>query len=444
MDFDIISRVRDRGKKVFYGWWVVAAGVVINAFGSGSVFYGFNTFFNPMIEEFGWSRTVMSGAFSLSRLEGGIEGPITGWLIDKFGARKIMFIGMAIAGAGFIALRTVHSPLSLYLIFGLIISLGTNIGYNHATTAAVAKWFISKRSRAIAFLTAGNGIGGAIFVPTIAWLIVQFGWRWAATIIGLAMFVTVLPIGLIIRSTPEEMGLVPDGQPGGQRDSSSKTEGAATGVPKTSTPLDEVDFGVREAMKTGAFWIYTAAMTFRSCILSAIVIHQIPHLTDIGIPYQTASNVLGLMVLVSVPPRLFFGWLGDRFSKRILMFLLCLIQSAGIFIFIHASTTVLLYLFVVIYGLGYGGIIPLTHAIRADLFGRKNYAMISGMMVPVSMVGTVTAPIFAGYLYDVTQSYDIPFYTFAVLIALAGVLFLIIPRPSRSRVAGTSSTARGV
>ena len=431
MNSDIISRVRARGKEVFYGWWVVAAGAFINAFGVGTFFYGFSTFFNPMVEEFGWSRTVMSGAFSLSRTEGGIAGPLNGWLTDKFGARKMVLIGVTVAGAGFIMLWLVNSPLSLYLIFGLLLSMGFNLGFMHATSAAVAKWFIKKRSRALSYLITGNGVGGAIFVPLIAWLIIQFGWRWAAVTIGLSMWVIVLPLGLIIRSTPEEMGLVPDGQPDRHKNLSPDVEHTSTEASDSSTPLEEVDFGVREALKTRAFWIYAGSMMLRACILSSIVIHQIPHLTDIGVTYQDASNVLGRMVLMSIPGRFLFGWLGDRFNKKTLLFLLCLLQGAGIFIFIHANTVALLWLFVTIYGLSYGGVIPLTVALRADLFGRRNYATIAGITMPITMVGTVTAPLFAGYLYDTAQSYDLAFYIFIAMIILSGMLFLLIPRTAR-------------
>jgi len=161
------------------------------------------------------------------------------------------------------------------------------------------------------------------------------------------------------------------------------------------------------------------------------VVHQIPHLTDIGIPYQEASTVLGLMVLISVPGRFIFGWLGDRFNKKVLLFLLCLLQGVGVYIFINATTIALLYLFVVIYGLGYGGVIPLTLALRADLFGRRNYATIAGITMAMATVGTVAGPVLAGYLFDTTQSYSLAFYIFMVMIIISGVLFLLIPQPSR-------------
>jgi MFS family permease len=225
------------------------------------------------------------------------------------------------------------------------------------------------------------------------------------------------------------MGLVPDGEPSSKKDLSSEV-GYNSVTASASTSVEEVDYSVREALRTRAFWVYVGSMMLRACILSSLVIHQIPHLTDIGIPYETASTVLGLMVLMSIPGRFLFGWLGDRFNKRRLLFLLCLLQGAGILIFIHATNLGLLYLFVAVYGLGYGGAIPLSIALRADLFGRKNYATIAGIMMPMIMVGTITAPLLAGYLYDTTQSYTLIFYSFTVMISLSGIFFLLIPRPS--------------
>jgi len=426
---DIIGKLRARSRNTFYGWRIVAAGFLINAFGVGTFFYGFSAFFNPLMTEFGWSRTLLSGVFSMSRMEGGIEGPIAGWLTDRFGARRMLFVGVLFTGVGFILLTMVNSPPSLYVLF-LIIATGFNMGYVHATGAAVAKWFIKKRSRALSFLITGNGVGGAVFVPLIAWLITQYDWRTATIIIGVGTLLIPLPMSLFVRSNPEDMGLRPDGE-------SMKSAGLTAGKLQTADAAqydhesEEVSFSVREAIRTRAFWIYGGSMMLRACILSAIVVHQIPHLTDIGIPYQTASNVLGLMVLMSVPGRFIFGWLGDRFNKKKLLFLLCVLQGLGVYIFINASTLPLLYLFVVVYGLGYGGVIPLTFALRADLFGRKNYATISGLTMTISMIGTVSAPLFAGYLYDVSHSYSLAFYIFMVMIVLSGVCFLMIPRPTR-------------
>jgi MFS family permease len=189
---------KNRSKGFFYGWWIVLAGFLTNAFGVGTFYYGFSTFFNPMIAEFRCSRALMSGVYSLARLEGGIEGPIARWLIDRFGARKMMQIGITLVGIGYMMLYLVKSPLGLYLIFGLVLSLGYNLGYTHAAGAAIAKWFTKKRGRALSIVISGNGIGGAIFVPLLAGLIIWIGWRWAAVVIGLATFAIPLPLSATI------------------------------------------------------------------------------------------------------------------------------------------------------------------------------------------------------------------------------------------------------
>jgi MFS family permease len=421
---------------VFYGWRVVTAASILYALGIGSVFYGFNTFFTPMVNEFGWSRAATSGAFSLSRLEGGIFGPIVGWLIDRFGSRKIAIFGMALAAAGFVALPLVNTNvITLYIIFGLFLSLGYTMGPSLATTAAAAKWFIKKRSLALSFIAVGGGVGGAVIVPLLAWLITQYGWRWAAVIIGLVILVIGVPVALVIRNSPEERGLLPDGQKVVSVEKATSGVVSRSGLDEpafsTASGIEEADFTVREALRTSTFWFYTLAMVLRAAILGGIVVHEIPYLVDMGIEYETAANVLGTMILISIPGRLVLGWIGDRFDKRYLLLASNLLQGVGIWILINASSLGMVYLFVIIYGFGYGGAIPLSSALRADLFGRKMFATIGGIVTTITTVSTVAAPVLAGYLYDVSHSYHVAFYAFMVMITLSGFAFLLVRRPKR-------------
>ena len=157
--------------------------------------------------------------------------------------------------------------------------------------------------------------------------------------------------------------------------------------------------------------------------------HQIPHLIDMGIDYQTAASALGIMVFMSIPGRITFGWIGDRFNKKYLLFISCLLQATGIWIFVNASNLGMVYLFTVVYGLGYGGAIPLTIALRADLFGRRIFATIGGITVAITAIATVAAPVLAGYLYDVSQSYSAAFYAMLTLVSLSGFTFLFIRQP---------------
>jgi len=426
-----VELIVSRARKTFYGWWVVAAGTFLYFLGIGSVFYGFSAFFNPMINEFGWSRAVTSGAYSLSRLEGGIEGPVVGWLIDKFGARKLVFIGVTLTGIGFMAMASVSNLWSLYLIFGLLVSMGYNTGFYHATTTATANWFFRKRSRALSFITVGGGLGGAVIVPFLALIITNSGWRTASIVMGVLMLALGLPAAYIVRSKPEDKGLLPDGdQP--RQESPATPEGAAS-----SGVADEIDFTVKEALRTRAFWIFVGAMTLRACILSSLVVHQIPHLVDMGISYTAASACLGTMILISIPGRLVFGWLGDFVDKRLLLLAASLLQAVAIFVFIQASSLWMAYIFVVLFGIGYGGEIPLTLAFRGQLWGRKAFATLGGIAAAFYSVGTVAAPVLAGYLFDVSGSYSVAFYTFMGLITVSGFAFLAIRQPKAPpRLAG--------
>jgi len=430
-----------RTKNIFYGWRVVAAGTFLYFLGIGAVFYGFSAFFNPMVAEFGWSRAVTSGAYALSRLEGGIEGPIIGPLIDKFGARKLIFIGVALTGVGFMILATVNSALGLYLIFGLLISMGFETGFFHATTTATANWFVRRRSRALSFITTGGGLGGAAIVPFLALLITQLGWRWASIIMGVLILLLGIPAAFVIRSRPEDKGLLPDGDSAVQTKTVEGTmETINVEVPQRRGAGTEIDFTVREALRTRAFWTYAVAMIFRASILSAIVVHQIPHLVDVGITYQAAAGCLGSMILMSIPGRLLFGWLGDLFDKRVLLLMTSLLQAIGIWIFINVNGMGMAYVFVAVYGIGYGGAIPLTIALRGQLFGRRIFATIGGITSALTAVAAVAAPVFAGYIYDISGSYSTAFYTFLGLVCLSGIIFVLIryPRPP-ARVASAQT-----
>ncbi|MFC2044843.1 MFS transporter, partial [Chloroflexota bacterium] len=308
--------------------------------------------------------------------------------------------------------------LTLYLIFGILISMGYNAGFGRPSLAAAAKWFIKKRGLAFSFVASGAGIGAVILLPVLAWLIIEFGWRTTSILAGSSMLIFGLPAVYFLRSTPEEMGLRPDGG----------TVAVATEA-TIDDSSEELNLTVRESLKTSAFWVYNIGMVCRGAILSSIVVHQIPRLVDIGIGYQTAAGVLGQMVFVSIVGRLVFGWLSDRFDKRRILFACFLLQAIGMWIFINAYTTGMLYLYVVVYGLGYGGAIPLTHALRADLFGRKTFATIFGITTLITILPTVAAPVFIGYLFDVTQSYSASFYALIIVSLIGGFTFLAIRKP---------------
>ena len=193
-----ISGLVKKPKKVFYGWWILLAGLISNMLSGGMYTYGFSAFFLPICNEFGWSRAVMSAPIGLSRLEGSLLGPVAGYLVDKFGPRKLMFIGVILVGTGFVFLSRMQSLPMFYLSFIFFKGLGSGL-VGVAIMVAVVNWFKKRRALGLGITQGGYNVG-AIAVPVVVWLIATRGWRNAALIIGLIMWTVQLPLSLILKT----------------------------------------------------------------------------------------------------------------------------------------------------------------------------------------------------------------------------------------------------
>lgn len=409
-------------ENVYYGYWVLLGAILLHFLDSGLYFYGFSVFYTPIRTEFGWSAAVVAGAISFSRLEGGIEGPLIGYLIKRFGPRKIITIGVVLTGIGYMAMIYVDSPLMLYLVYAGVLSIGHNMGFTHGLSTLITNWFIKKRTRALSLYALGAGLGGAIVVPLVSKAMALYGWRTTAILCGLAFWVVGLPAAYLFRNSPEEMGLLPDGVSSGNYINHDSGE--------TQTVVEEPEISTRDALKSVTFRRLVVAESLRTFLLGSIVLHQIPHLVNIGLSAETAGGILGMMIFASIPGRVLFGFLGDRIKKNKLLAATMITQGIGVLVLAFASNIVHVYAFVVIYGLTYGGCIPLMMAFRGDIFGRKNFAQMSGIMSPFRMIGNVVGPVLAGYLFDVTGSYRIAFIAFAALAAMSGISFYFVKNDS--------------
>ncbi|MBI3040851.1 MAG: MFS transporter [Chloroflexi bacterium] len=405
-------------KKIFYGWWVVVASTIISAVGGGLHFYGFTALFLPVSKDLGLSRMETSIVMSLARLEGAIEGPLVGWLIDRFGARRLMLIGVLMFGAGFMAMSLMNSFIVFILLFAGLVTIGYQTGVMHSVYALSNKWFIRNRSKATGIVNASLGIGGATIVPVLGWLIVQYGWRTAVVVAGAAIFVICLPLLFIIRNLPEDKGLLPDGD-------EVKTE-EADGKP--GGDVSEYSFTVKEALQTPVFWVLGVAHILRSFVVGGIWVHMIPLLVFKGLDEQAAANAISILLFITIPVRIIFGWLGDIYPKRHLLVFCCFLGTVALVILLTLQSLWQVYLFVFIFALSYGSN-PLNISIIGEYFGRKNFTTIRGAGALVYSLGIMTGPIYAGYIYDVTQSYQVAFITFIVFYTLAGIVFFFAKRP---------------
>ena len=409
---------------IFYGWWIVAGGSILTAMGAGLNFYGFSAFFLPLSLELGRSRSVLSGVFALARLEGGFLGPIEGFLIDKYGPRKMMFIGIPLMGFGFILLATVDSLLGLYLVYILTITLGSSLGTFAPATAAVANWFLRKRSRAIGFVMSGVALGGALLLPVLGWWIETYGWRSAAIASGVLILTVGLPLAMLMRHRPEDYGLLPDGS------SVPSTVPYASRGTSRPGPVSGPEVGGLQSLKTTQFWFLGTSLSLRAIVTTGFTIHFVAMMVDRGFTLIVASSLLGSVALVSLLGRIGFSWLGDFVDKRYLLAATLGVTSLTMLAMSQVQSQPLLIGFLVLYAVAYGGSIVLPVSLQADYFGRRSFATIRGLMSTVQTIGTLIGPVFAGVVFDLTGNYSLAFLGFAVAGFAATLLVAGIRRPN--------------
>jgi MFS family permease len=438
----VLTRPRGLSKKnVFYGWWIVAAGSISQAYTSGTFWQGFGAFFDPIVNSFGWSRAVTAAALSIQRTESGMISPFVGYFLDKFGPRKVMIAGILATGLGFILLSRIESLWQFYAAF-VLITLGLSFGTFLVVTTTVANWFVAQRTRAMSIASAGSALGG-LLVPVVVWLIAATDWRTALMVIGIGFWVMGIPVALAMRSRPEDYGLLPDGRRPGD-DAAAKD--AQKAGPKASAAVaslhsstrvkpsaaTEVTYTIKEALKTRSFWQMALAMGASQLIMSASVF-QIPAMNSFGISREVAGLVILAVSLVSLTGRLGSGVMGDRMDKRQVIAIAFTSQLIGTIIFAFSSEVWHLVGFILFWGFGFGASIPVRFALIADYFGRRHFGSIMGTMMTVSTVFGVVGPVFVGWMFDLRHNYRDPFLllSFTILVSIPMILTLAQPRQRR-------------
>ena len=401
---------------MFYGWWLVGVAAFLLTLMSLTVFQGLGTILVALERQFGWSRTALSGAFSLARVEGAILGPVEGFLVDRVGTRKMVFIGYILMGLGFLWLGQVETLWAFYASF-MIITLGSGLGGWLAIIAMVNNWFTRKRTFAMASAMSGIHFGG-LLVPLLALGIEAFEFSGAATIIGVILLIVVGPAAKVIRNHPEDMGLQPDGD----------LENLSGSAP---TEDEEPDFTAAQALRTPAFWILTVMQVASSVAIVTLALHLVPKLTDMGMTLSGAGTVVLTYTIVALPSQFLSGYFADRLPKTLMIAIFLAIQGIALTIIAFADTILLAYIFALLYGIGFGGRNPLTTAIRGEYFGRKAFATIMGISQFPMNIGMIGAPLFAGYMFDTTNSYVIPFSVFAILTFFGAFLMLFVRKPRK-------------
>jgi MFS family permease len=404
---------------VFYGWWIVAAGSCLQVLQSALMGQAYGAYVVLLREEFGWSKTLLSGASSLREAESGVMGPFQGMLLDRFGPRRVVLAGAVTLGVGFLLFSRIDSPATFFGAF-FVMSVGASLMGYMTVTFAVVHWFERRRATAISLTTGGFAFGGMV-VPLTVLALEQFGWRTTAVISGLIIMAAGIPLSRVFHHHPHEMGLAPDGDP--------PPEGTGAAGPRAT--ISPTDFTLGEALRTPSFWWLSLGHASALFVVSAMGVHLLAHLNQSrGYSLGEGAGVVFLMTLVFLMGTVSGGLLGDRVDKRRLVVVCMGMHAAGLLMLSHAVNLAMVLAFAVLHGTAWGWRGPQMSALRADYFGRAAFGKILGVSNVVIIFGSISGPLIAGIMYDQTGNYRIGFDILAVIAALGSIFFVLARRPT--------------
>ena len=392
---------------------MVAAGFGLEFLIGALMFHAYGAYAVVLREEFGWSKTMLSAAFSMSRAESGILGPLQGWLTDRFGSRALIRVGMVVFGIGFILFSQLDGPVTFFATF-FMMAVGSSLGGYLPIGAAVVAWFRRRRALALSITGMGMSLGG-LLAPLVALALNRAGWRWTAFASGMVILVVGLPLAQLVRRRPE--GLAPDGV----------SLAAEAGAPRSEA---DREFTGRQAMATRAFWYLAVGHGAALLVVSAVMVHMMIHVTEqLGYSLQQAGGVVALLTATQAAGQISGGWLGDRFSKSRIAATCMLAHAVALVILAFATAFWMVCAFAIMHGLAWGMRGPLMAALRADYFGSASFGMIAGLSSMIVMLGMIGGPLVAGILADRTGSYVPGFVTLAILAALGSLAFVLARPP---------------
>jgi len=408
-----MQAVRARG--LFYGWVVVGV-TVVTLLVSAGIRAAPGVLIVPLEQDTGWSRSLLSFAVSIGLLLFGFAGPLAGWLVDRMGPRAVMLGGLALMGAAMVASALVRSQWQLVLFWGALSGLGTGLAGAVLGTAVAARWFVARRGLVIGIFGAATSAGQLLFLPAIVGLSEAIGWRGATLTLAGAAALLLLPVLLLMRDSPADVGATAHGQvgptPAGQRSTTRGVMGAAVRSP--------------------AFWLL--AGTFFICGATSnglIGTHLVPHAVEHGIAQTTAAGMLALMGTMNFIGTLASGWLTDRYDPRKLLAIYYGFRGLSLLFLPYVQGPVGLAAFAVLFGLDYIATVPPTSALVADSFGRQNVGTVFGWVFCAHQIGAALAAYLGGVARELLGSYSLAFLVAGILAALAaGLAFRIRRSPA--------------
>lgn len=413
-----LFRIKD---KLFYGWVVVAA-----FFAIGTIMYGsqssFGVFFKSIGGEFGLTRAATSAIFSAQNVFGSAIAILCGWAIDRYGPRIIAFLIGLFAGLSLLLTSQTNALWQLFITYSLLFAV---IGAVYTMImSTVSRWFDKNRGLALGIAGSGIGLGMVAIAPFATYLISSFGWRMAYIIMGLIAWLIIIPLSRLLRKNPYEIGAEPYGTKSG-----SGERGIAQ--PKNEGSAQLTEFSLLGASRTRSFWLFASIWLLNAFCYFLVIIHIVPHATDIGIPAMEAATVLSLIGASFVAGRLLMGRVSDSIGRKKAAITCALLAAIAMIWLIWSQDLLMLYIFGVVFGFSSGGLDTSMAALIGDTFGMRSIGMIMGALQVTWGLGMVIGPAIGGLVFDVSNSYFIAFLA-GTIAMFAVALFIALSRRETS------------
>jgi MFS family permease len=415
----------------YYGWVVLALSFLTTLVGAG-IRSSPAVLIHPFELEFGWSRAAIAFAVSINLLLFGVAAPISGWLLDRFGPRRVMLASLSLLVLGVTGTTYMKEYWQLVLLWGVVVGLAAG-GVGSVLSATVAnRWFVSRRGLVLGILNSAGSTGQLIFIPLLMALIVFGGWRVGSwTLVGVAL--ALIPfIFLFMRDDPADMGLKPYG---------SEDSGPAAQRLAAARAGDGADMPLSKVFRTSTFWLLAGSFFVCGGTANGLIgTHLIPHSIDHGIPQVNAGAIVGIMGGLNFVGTVFSGWMIDRVEPRKWLALVYALRGVSLFILPFVTHFSGFFLFAVVYGLDWFASVPPTVAITADTFGKRAVARVYGWIFLSHQVGASLMAAGGGLVHDLMGSYQFAFLTGGVMALIASGLAWQIRSP---RHEATLSTVAG-
>lgn len=406
--------------KRFLGWRMVAVAFFVDFIAVGFFFYSYGVFFKAIAAEFGDSRLGVSLGLTVTSTVGALVAPIVGNALDRYPLKRIIACGSVSMALGFLALSQVQTQLQFYLALGLFIGFGASAMGGLATAKLVTNWFNKRRGTALGIAATGISVSGVIMPFVSAAIIEAYGWRQGFLVYAFFTAFIVVPIVLrLVISSPEEVGLQPDG--------AMAKWGANEKPPKVAKP----DSSTGSVLRERNFWVLVAIIALLFCCQSGTLIHMVPRLTDAGYALSTASLVMSVCAGFGVLGKLSFGWIGDQWTARSALWLTIASQIIGQLLMFQEQNLIVFCIGAAFFGYGMGGVVPLQSTIVGKVFGRAKFGKALGLMRPAMFPIQIIGVPLAGWVFDTTGHYTPAFITFVVLYCIAAIVVSTFRQPER-------------